>query len=70
MDLHLFLGRPLAICSKDKEGNIGRIPELLLEEQQATLMNLIDLHSDLVRFFLCSLLIYLSTFFLIKAKYG
>lgn len=48
IDLHLFLGRPLAICSKDKQGNIGRIPELLVEEQQATIVNLIDQHSDLV----------------------
>lgn len=48
VDLHLFLGRPLSIYSKDKEGNVGRIPDLLIEEQQATIVNLISQHSDLV----------------------
>lgn len=52
VDLHLFLGRPMAFCSKDKHGNIGRVPELLIEEQQATLVNLIDQNNDLVSVFL------------------
>lgn len=48
LDLHLFLGRPLEVCGKGKSGSTGRMPELLIEEQQATVVNLITNNVDLV----------------------
>nr|CAI5860206.1 unnamed protein product [Callosobruchus analis] len=49
LDLHLFLGRPLSIVTPtNKNGEVGRIPQSLIEEQLASLITLHDTHSDLV----------------------
>ncbi|XP_017783723.1 PREDICTED: ATP-dependent RNA helicase DDX54 [Nicrophorus vespilloides] len=48
VDLQLFLGRPLELVSPTKpNGNVGRIPQTLLEEQLTTLLNLHKDHNDL-----------------------
>ncbi|CAG9822479.1 unnamed protein product [Phaedon cochleariae] len=49
LDLHLFLGRPLSIASpSNKNGDVGRIPQSLLEEQHSSLLILHDVNNDLV----------------------
>ncbi|KAF2883077.1 hypothetical protein ILUMI_23090 [Ignelater luminosus] len=49
LDLHLFLGRPLSIINPGQDkGNVGRIPQSLLEEQHGTLLTLHENHIDLV----------------------
>lgn len=50
LDLHLFLGRPLSlISSKNKDGNVGRIPQSLIEQQHSTLLTLAENKADLVK---------------------
>mgnify|MGYP005983930739 CR=1 FL=1 len=48
LDLHLFLGRPLAIVTKNGEGSVGKIPQGLLEEQHEALLTLHENYVDLV----------------------
>lgn len=49
LDLHLFLGKPLSIvAASSPDGDIGRIPQSLLEVQQGTLINLHEQFVDLV----------------------
>lgn len=49
IDLHLFLGRTLNLITlKNSEGNIGRLPQVLIEDQLSTLTTLHETHMDLV----------------------
>ncbi|XP_045465742.1 ATP-dependent RNA helicase DDX54 [Harmonia axyridis] len=49
LDLHLFLGTTVSLCTlQNKEGNLGIIPQHLLEDQQSYLINLHETYSDLV----------------------
>lgn len=52
LDLHLFLGQPLALVSeKKKDGNVGRLPQSLIEQQHSTLLTLNENKVDLVSIF-------------------
>ncbi|XP_076255680.1 ATP-dependent RNA helicase DDX54 isoform X2 [Rhynchophorus ferrugineus] len=48
LDLHLFLGRPLSLCTQNHDGNIGRISQDLLEDQLSSVLTLHDNNLDLV----------------------
>lgn len=53
LDLHLFLGRPLHIVPTTRgedvpEGAIGKMPQSMIEEELAELINWHDTTTDLV----------------------
>lgn len=49
LDLHLFLGKPVSVITMENpNGDVGRMPQSLLEEQQGTLINLHENFVDLV----------------------
>ncbi|XP_050313208.1 ATP-dependent RNA helicase DDX54 [Anthonomus grandis grandis] len=49
LDLHLFLGRPLSLVTLEKQdGNIGKLPQDLVEDQLSSLLALHDRRPDLV----------------------
>lgn len=49
LDLHLFLGTSLSLCTlQNKDGNLGVIPQHLIEEQQSSLVYLHESNFDLV----------------------
>lgn len=54
LDLHLFLGRPLSIvpttseATEHMEGAVGKLPQTMIEEELAELINWHDSSTDLV----------------------
>lgn len=49
LDLHLFLGKPMSVITRENpSGDVGRMPQSMLEEQQGTLINLHENFVDLV----------------------
>lgn len=49
LDLHLFLGKPMSVITMENpQGDVGRMPQSLLEVQQGTLINLHESFVDLV----------------------
>lgn len=53
LDLHLFLGRPLTIVptmgtNENMESAVGKLPQAMIEEELAELINLHNTSTDLV----------------------
>ncbi|XP_066256724.1 ATP-dependent RNA helicase DDX54 [Euwallacea similis] len=49
LDLHLFLGRPMSVITiNNKNGNIGRMPQDLVEDQLSSLLVLHENRADLI----------------------